>query len=130
MGTQVVPDSQRLAAPGLRAFFRIAQAWGLTLAEQQSLMGGVAKQTIYNWKARPHEARLSGDQLDRISYVLGIYKALNVLFTRSEQADTWMRRNNSAAPFGGRPAEDLMLSGRMEDLIRVRRYLEGARGAW
>ena len=119
-----------LSGPGLRAFFRIAEAWRLTIAEQQKLLGGVAKQTIYNWKARPHDARLTGDQLDRISYVLGIYRALNILFTRSEQADTWMRRDNPAPPFRGHPAADLMFSGRMEDLIRVRRYLDCARGTW
>jgi uncharacterized protein (DUF2384 family) len=130
METTVVSASERFSGPGLRAFFRIAEAWHLTIAEQQNLLGGVAKQTIYNWKARPQDARLTGDQIDRISYVLGIYKALNVLFTRSEQADTWMRRENSASPFGGRPAADLLLSGRMEDLIRVRRYLDGVRGAW
>jgi len=130
MNAETVRTSERLSGPGLHAFFRIAEAWNLSIAEQQSLLGGVAKQTIYNWKARPREARLTGDQLHRISYVLGIYKALNILFTRSEQADTWLRRDNSAPPFGGRPAADLMFSGRMEDLIRVRRYLDGARGAW
>lgn len=130
MNAETVRTSERLSGPGLHAFFRIAEAWNLSIAEQQSLLGGVAKQTIYNWKARPREARLTGDQLHRISYVLGIYKALNILFTRSEQADTWLRRDNSAPPFGGRPAADLMFSGRMEDLIRVRRNLDGARGAW
>jgi Protein of unknown function (DUF2384) len=130
MDTKEAPPSERLSGPGLRAFFRIAEAWRLTIAEQQSLLGGVAKQTIYNWRARPQDARLTADQLDRVSYVLGIYKALHILFTRAEQADTWIRRDNSAMPFGGHPASDLILSGRMEDLIRVRRYLDGARGAW
>ena len=102
----------------------------MTIGEQQKLLGGVARQTVYNWKARPQEARLTSDQLDRISYVLGIYKALNILFTRPEQADTWLRRENSAPPFGGRPAADLVFSGRMEDLMRVRRYLDGVRSVW
>ena len=130
METTGATTAERLSGPGLRTFFRIAEAWRLTIAEQQKLLGGVAKQTVYNWKARPQEARLTSDQLDRISYVLGIYKALNILFTRPEQADTWLRRENSAPPFGGRPAADLVFSGRMEDLMRVRRYLDGVRSVW
>ena len=130
MKTAAPPSLEQLAVPGLRAFFRIARAWDLTIAEQQSLLGGIAKQTVYNWAARPQEARLTRDQIDRISYVIGIYKALNILFTRPEQADTWLRRDNAALPFDGHPAADLMFTGRMDDLIRVRRYLDGARGVW
>ena len=74
------------APAGLRAFFRIAQAWDLSVEEQRSALGGVSKQTLYNWKSDAKNVRLSDDQLDRISYVLGIYKALHILFTRPEQA--------------------------------------------
>jgi hypothetical protein len=102
----------------------------MDLREQRAALGNVSKQTIYNWREHPERARLNGDQLDRVSYLLGIYKALHILFTRPEQADSWIRRPNTALPFGGRPAADLMFSGRIEDLIRVRRYMDGARGAW
>jgi uncharacterized protein (DUF2384 family) len=119
-----------LSAPAVRTFANIATAWRMDLAEQRAVLGGVSRQTIYNWRDRPDRARLSDDQLDRVSLLLGIYKALHILFTRPEQADSWIRRPNSAVPFGGRPAADLVFSGRMLDLIRVRRYLDGARGAW
>jgi hypothetical protein len=122
--------TEALSGAGLRSFFRIADAWGLTLAERRAALGGIAKQTLYNWLAHPQGTRLSDDQLDRISYILGIYKALHILFTRPEQADSWIRRPNDAPPFGGKPAAHLMFSGRMDDLMRVRRYLDGARGAW
>jgi uncharacterized protein (DUF2384 family) len=119
-----------LSSVAVRAFGNIAKAWGLGLREQRAALGNVTKQTIYNWREHPERARLSSDQLDRVSYLLGIYKALHILFTRPEQADSWIRRPNAALPFGGRPAADLIFSGRIEDLIRVRRYLDGARGAW
>ncbi len=102
----------------------------MDLAEQRAALGGISRQMIYNWREHPDRARLSDDQLDRISYLLGIYKALHILFTRPEQADSWIRRSNLAVPFGGRPAADLLFSGRMLELIRVRRFLDGARGAW
>lgn len=121
----VIPE--RVAA---KTFFNIAQVWDMDVAEQRAALGGISKQTIYNWRAHPERARLTGDQLDRVSYLLGIYKALHIIFTRPEQADTWIRRPNAATPFGGKPAAELLFSQRMEDLIRVRRYLDGVRGAW
>jgi uncharacterized protein (DUF2384 family) len=111
-------------------FFNLAQAWKMDVAEQRAALGGISKQTIYNWRAHPERARLTSDQLDRVSYLLGIYKALHIIFTRPEQADTWIRRPNAATPFGGKCAAELLFSERMEDLIRVRRYLDGVRGVW
>jgi uncharacterized protein (DUF2384 family) len=127
-----LPDTstERLFKVSLKTFFNIASVWGLTVGEQRAALGNISKQTLYNWRERGSHARLSDDQLDRISYLVGIYKALHILFTRPEQADSWLRRPNTAQPFGGRPAAELMFSGRMEDMIRVRRYLDGARGAW
>ena len=121
------PSAAALAPAGLRTFFRIADAWGLSLNEQRAALGNVAKQTLYNWRDHPASARLSDDQLDRLSYILGIYKALHIIFTRPEQADSWIRRPNDAPPFGGKPAAATLFSGKMEDLMRVRRYLDAAR---
>jgi len=130
MGPAATASSASLSGPAIRAFDKIAAAWQMEVAEQRAALGGVSRQTIYNWREHPDRARLSDDQLDRISLLLGIYKALHILFTRPEQADSWIRRANSAVPFGGRPAADLLFGGRMLDLIRVRRYLDGVRGAW
>jgi uncharacterized protein (DUF2384 family) len=130
MESVLAASSANLSAPAIRAFDKISDAWQMDVAEQRAALGGVSRQTIYNWRGHPARARLSDDQLDRISCLLGIYKALHILFTRPGQADSWIRRPNSAVPFGGRPAADLLFGGRMLDLIRVRRYLDGARGAW
>jgi hypothetical protein len=119
-----------LSPAGLRTFFRIADAWGMSLGEQRAALGNIAKQTLYNWRDHPESARLSDDQLDRLSYLLGIYKALHIIFTRPEQADSWIRRPNDAPPFGRKPAAATLFSGKMEDLMRVRRYLDAARSPW
>jgi uncharacterized protein (DUF2384 family) len=115
---------KRLSAAGLRAFFRIADVWSLNVAERRAALGYIAQRTLYKWRDDPEGARLNGDQLDRISYVVGIYKALHILFARSKRADSWIRRPNEALPFGGKPAAAILFSGRMEDMIRVRRYLD------
>ena len=88
-----------LSRVGLQAFFNLARVWKMDVAEQRAALGSISKQTLYNWRDNPGKVRLTGDQLDRISYLLGIYKALHVLFTRPEQADSWIRRPNDAPPF-------------------------------
>ena len=129
------PDA--LAGPALRTFFRVAQAWGLGPGEQMRLLGDPPRSTFYKWReaagtagAGGAVARLPRDVLERISYVLGIYKALQILFPDPARADAWVRRPNDAPLFGGRSALERMLSGNVADLYVVRRYLDGERGGW
>lgn len=118
----------RLSGPGVRAFLALADHWGLDSEERRTLLGGLASSTFFKYAAQPDAARLSRDTLERISHLIGIFKSLNVLLPRPEQADAWVRRPNDAPLFKGRSALEFMLSGRFEDLIAVRRYLDTARG--
>ena len=68
--------------------------------------------------------------MERISYILGIYKALEILLPDEKAADEWVRRPNTAALFGGQSALDRMLSGQVADLFVVRQYLGRTRGGW
>ncbi len=120
-------DRDRLSAPGLRAFFRITKSWGLTGGEQRVLLGDIPESTFYKWKKYP-QVQLSHDTLERISYVLGIYKALQILFPNPDQADAWVKRPNSAPGFGGGSALDRMLAGNVADMYVVRRHLDAYRG--
>lgn len=122
-----LPDPDQLAGPALRAFFRIAKAWGLKGAEARRLLGDPPESTFYKWKK--HQDGAPGrDVIERISYLLGIFKALELLFPDPTRADAWIRRPNDAAPFGGRSALDRMLSGNVADLYVVRSYLDAQRG--
>jgi hypothetical protein len=124
---QPVPPS-RLAAAGLSTFFRIAALWGLTVEEQLTLLGSPSRSTYFKWKKDGAES-VSRDTLERLSYVLGIWKALQVLVPDEAAADAWVRKPNAAQPFGGRSALERMLSGNVADLYEVRRYLDAERGA-
>lgn len=115
------------ADAGLRAFFRIADLWGLTTDEQRVLLGAPPRSTYFKWK-RGDVGSVSRDVLERVSYVLGIFRALEILLPRATSADGWIRRPNDAPPFGGRSALDRMLSGNVADLYAVRQYLDATRG--
>jgi hypothetical protein len=116
-----------LGGAGLRAFANIAEAWGLSVSEQLKLLGIGSRSTFFKWR-REREPRLPGDTLERLSYLLGIYKSLQILLPDPKAADTWIRKPNAATPFGGRSALERMLSGQVADLYVVRQYLDSERG--
>jgi len=124
-----VAHQAELSGPALRTFFRIADAWRLGVDEARKLLGDPPRSTYFLWK-RSAEGQLSRDTLERVSYILGIYKALQILLPQAEAADAWIRKPNAAPPFGGKSALDRMLSGNVADLYVVRQYLDAQRGGW
>lgn len=119
-----------MAAAGLRTFFNIANRWGLSTDEQMVLLGSPGRSTLFKWKANPAAADPRRDTLERVSYVLGIYKALQILLPEPAAADAWVRKPNGAPLFGGKSALDRMLGGNVGDLMVVRQYLDAQRGGW
>ena len=122
-------DRKRLSGPALRAFFRIAKLWNLSVEEQMTLLGLTARSTFFKWK-KNQDIVLPKDTLERISYILGVYKALQILLPNEQAADEWVKRPNAAPLFAGRSALDRMLSGQVADLFVVRQYLDSQRGGW
>lgn len=116
-----------LGGPALRTFFKLAERWHLRMADQRKLLGEPAESTFYKWK-RQQEGALSRDVLERISYLLGIWKSLQILFPDPAQADAWLHQPNQAPLFGGQSALQRMLSGNVADLYVVRQYLDAQRG--
>jgi hypothetical protein len=114
-------------AVALRAFFRLVKLWGLTMEQARVLLGRPSRATLYNWKAGRVRA-LPHDALQRISYLLGIHKALQILYSDPALADAWIQRPNAA--FGGQSALERMLAGDVSDLAAVRAHLDAARGGW
>ena len=121
-------SSGQMAAAGLRAFARIALAWGLSVDEQLILLGQPPRSTFFAWRKHPETATLPRDTLERLSNILGIYKSLQILLPEAAAADAWVRQPNSAKPLGGGSALARMLAGNVSDLNLVRRYLDGVRG--
>lgn len=109
-----------------RAAVNLFRLWGITEAEACVLLGGgVSKRTYARWKVG-EIGRLDIDQKTRLSVLMGIHKALRILFTENVRAYEWVKKPNAA--FGGKSALDVMLGGYLTDLFRVRHYLDAARG--
>jgi len=116
------PDHNTIAV-GMRAFFRITDQWGLDYEQARTLLGQPGRSTYYGWKRGDVGDVVHGmDLATRISYVLGIFKSLEVIYEEHELADDWVHKPNDA--FGGQSALDRMLAGQIVDLARVRDYLD------
>ena len=127
--TATALDRKGLSGPALRTFFRIAELWSLSVEEQMTLLGLTGRSTFFKWKKDPGVV-LPKDTLERISYIAGVYKALQILLPVERAADEWVKRPNAAPPFNGRSALDRMMSGQVADLFLVRQYLDAELGAW
>ncbi len=124
-------DKHRINKAALQAFFNLAQLWQLNTEQQQRILGDIPRATLFKWKSSIHTentCHLSKDTLERISYLLGIYKALNILLPTEAMANTWIHKKNSAPLFNNTSALDKMLAGNVIDLADVRRYLDAERG--
>lgn len=119
-----------LSAVGLRVFFNIGDSWKLKNEEEMVLLGNPSRSLFFKWKKDPQSAIVGKDTLERISYILGIYKALQILLPDPKAADEWITKKNTAPLFKGQSALERMLSGNVGDLYVVRQYLDAVRGGW
>jgi Protein of unknown function (DUF2384) len=118
---------RRLTGPAMRAFFHIAQLWQLSVHDQRALLGWPAPSTFHKYKAGEY-GTLSHDALIRISLVLGIYKALQLLYPDATLADVWVRLPNTNPMFDGSSPLKLMTENGIDGLLQVRRLLDARRG--
>jgi hypothetical protein len=109
-----------------RAVVNLFARWGLT-DEQSATLLDMPLRSFRRWKTG-EPGRLGRDGKARLSNLMGIHKALRIIFREPARGYAWIKAPNDA--FGGRSALTVMLGGELTDLMRVRRYLDAERGAW
>ncbi|WP_313050981.1 hypothetical protein [Stenotrophomonas cyclobalanopsidis] len=114
----------KLSGPALRAFFKLAARWDLSALQQRALLGSPPDASYEAWVLGAYE-HIDDDVLIRISYLLGIYKALHILLPEPFQADSWIKRPNMAPMFAGNTALEFLCRGGLSELRDVRSYLDG-----
>jgi hypothetical protein len=129
--TETPPDlaarasRERLSAPALKAFFNITAKWKVRDDDARALLGGVTNGPFYEMKRKPDRI-LDTDRLTRISYLIGIFKALHILHSR-KLADEWVRLPNSNPVFAGETPLAYMIRGGLPAMQTVRRLLDARR---
>ena len=119
-------ERERLSKSALLGFFNLATAWRLRDEETRELLGGLSSSAFYEWKKNP-ERVLEVDRITRISYLIGIYKALHILYG-DQLADAWVTLPNRNRIFAGRSPLAYMLGGGLLAMQMVRKLLEARRG--
>ena len=122
---------RRVSGPGLRTFLAIADRYGIATQDRIALLGEPSNSTYHEWvrKARAESAlTLPLDTLTRISGILGIHKALGILFPIEAEALTWLKGPHQGEVFGGQAPIELAVDGGLDGILTVRRYLDAWRG--
>jgi hypothetical protein len=119
-------ERRRLSPAALRAFFNIMGKWQVRDEDARQLLGGVSNGAFYQMKQNPQRV-LDQDRLQRISYLIGIFKALNILYS-TKLADQWVQLPNTNPIFTGRTPLTYMLQGGTPAMEIVRRLLDARRG--
>lgn len=119
-------ERERLSPSAVRAFFNIVGRWDVRDEDAKVLLGGMSNGPYYDMKKNP-DRLLDADRLLRISYLIGIFKALNILYSK-KLADAWVRLPNSNRIFGGETPLAYMMQGGLLAMQTVRRLLDARRG--
>ncbi|MBA3810884.1 MAG: DUF2384 domain-containing protein [Caulobacteraceae bacterium] len=120
------PLSDAEGAAMFRAALNLFRLWGVT-DDQAARLLDLPGRTFARWKAGD-PGRIGRDGKARLSNLMGIHKALRIIFQEGPRGYAWIKAPNEA--FGERSALEVMLGGEMTDLMRVRRYLDAERGGW
>ena len=116
----------RLSRPAIEAFFAIIEKWRVRNEDAMALLGGASNGRYYELK-KTRRGLLSQDELTRISLLIGIFKALNILFNQ-RLANEWPSRPNSNPMFNDTAPIELLIRGGVPGMISVRRLLDARRG--
>ena len=119
-------ERERLSPAAVRTFFNIMTRWNIRDEDARVLLGGMSNGPFYEMKKSP-ERVLDADRLTRISYLIGIFKALNILYSET-LADKWVQLSNSNPIFGGQTPLAYMMKGGQSAMQTVRRLLDDRRG--
>ncbi len=126
---QCKAERERLSPGALKAFFNVMERWGIRDEDARQLLGGVTNGPYYEMKKDPQGRVLEADRLVRISYLVGIFKALIILHSE-RLADEWVRLPNTNRIFRGATPLAFMLRGGVPAMQTVRRLLDARRGGF
>src|SRR5882724_6078071 len=117
---------KRLSHAAIEAFFQIVEKWQINNDDAMGLLGGVSHGRYYGLK-KTRKGILTQDELTRISFLIGIFKGLNILFA-PKLADQWMSLANSNPMFHGAPPLASLVEGGLPAMLQLRRLLDSRRG--
>jgi Protein of unknown function (DUF2384) len=119
-------ERARLSSSAVKAFLNIVCKWEIKDEQARELLGGLPSSSFYELKKNPNKT-LDVDRITRISYLIGIYKALHILYGDT-LADNWVKLPNQNRLFNGASPLEFMGLGGIVAMQSVRALLDARRG--
>ena len=122
------PETRRRLSPAaIEGFLRLMDLWKIKDADARQLLGGLSTGSFHAFKKQERQRVLAHDTLTRVSLLIGIFKALNILYSEP-LADAWLTLPNRNPVFRGATPLAYMLQQGLPGMLEVRRLLDGRRG--
>lgn len=119
-------DRERLSPSAIKTFLKIMEQWAVRDEDARQLLT-LSSSPFYEIKKKPEGRTLDQDRLTRVSYLIGIFKALHILHS-DKLADLWVQLPNSNRLFAGETPLAYMIRGGVPAMETVRRLLDARRG--
>lgn len=119
-------NQARLSPAAIKGLIGVASHWKLRDEDTRQLLGGMSSGSFYDLKSGACKI-LNADQLTRISLLIGIYKALNILYSPT-LADAWIALPNTNPMFAGDTPLNYVKRDGIPAFLRVRQLLDARRG--
>lgn len=115
--------SVKKTAVALKAVCYCMAQWECSELEQQQLLD--LEPSSFRRLLSGDHAEMTAETLLRISYLMGIGRALHTLYPTEERAAQRIRLATTDEPFAGQSPLALMLTGSLEGLALTRKYFDG-----
>lgn len=108
----------------------ILEKWGCSAAQKQAILG-IPKSTFHRYLKQSDSVSLSGDQLERLSYLANIHQTLRILFSNPDNVYGFMGMVNNNPYFNGRTPLSIISTGKFGALYEVFKRIDSMRsGQW
>ena len=110
------------SSTGLRAVLNILDQWGCDQTQILKILQ-ISRSTYHRYRSNPESAKLSHDQLERLSCLLNIHAALRVLFDNPENVQGFMSMSNNNHFFNGAKPLDIIATGNFGALYETNKHI-------
>lgn len=115
-------------AIALKTVLNILDKWKCKPAQKQAILA-MGRSTLYKYQEEPASAKLTCDQIERMSFILNIHQALRITFSNPENVYGFMSMKNHNPFFAGKSPLDLVCSGSFATLYEVYKRIDAMRGS-
>ena len=115
-------------ATALKTVLNILDKWQCKPGHKQAILA-MGRSTLYKYQEDPASAKLTCDQIERMSFILNIHQALRLTFSNPENVYGFMTMKNDNPFFNGQSPLELVCNGSFATLYEVYKRIDAMRNS-